>query len=60
MRKHKKHNVKLNFKTMAHKDQGTGSWKKNRDKHQKADRINSDKKRKKENWDGESGRKKKK
>lgn len=45
---------------MTHKRQGTGSWKKNRDKHQKADRINSDKKRKKPDWDGESGRKKNK
>ena len=42
------------------KKSSTGSWKGHRDKHQKADRQNSDKKRKKSDWDGESGRPKKK
>lgn len=47
---------------MAHdkKKSSTGNWKGKRDKHQKADRLNSDKKRKNANWDGRSGRPKKK
>lgn len=47
---------------MAHekKKSSTGNWKEKQDKHQKADRLNSDKKRKKSSWDGTSGRPKKK
>jgi hypothetical protein len=45
---------------MAHKNQGTGNYKGKRDRHEKADRINSDKKREKKDWDGKSGRPKKK
>ena len=47
---------------MAHekKKSSTGNWKGKRDKHQKADRPNSDKKRKKTSWDGTFGRPKKK
>ena len=47
---------------MAHdrKKSSTGNWKGKRDKHQKADRLNSDKRRKNANWDGYSGRPKKK
>ena len=47
---------------MAHekKKSSTGNWKGKQDKHQKADRLNSDKKRKKSSWDGTSGLPKKK
>ena len=47
---------------MAHekKKSSTGNWKRKQDKHQKADRLNSDKKRKKSSWDVTSGRPKKK
>ena len=41
------------------KKSSTGNWKGKRDKHQKADRLNSDKKRKNPSWDGSSGRPKK-
>ena len=47
---------------MAHekKKSSTGNWKGKRDKQQKADRLNSDKKRKKISWDGTSGHPQKK
>ena len=47
---------------MAHekKKSSTGNWKRKQDKHQKADRLNSDKKRKKSSWDVTSGRPQKK
>ena len=45
---------------MAHEKKKSTTGKGKRDKQQKADRLNSDKKRKKISWDGTSGHSQKK
>ena len=57
---HLRRSIKIYLLWLMKKRNPPGNWKGKRDKHQKADRLNSDKKRKNPSWDGTSGHSQKK